>query len=171
MSADDALEFVQKTHSALKYVCEKILSEELNIKGKRFLKSEYILVPLSYYVYKKNLSITPSNVESIKRWLILASFNKRYTGRLESDLKEDIELLCEDKGFQDLIGKLGTQSIVEEWFDRPYEEEHLLTLMILLRDAYDMRKGTVRLSSLNQDELHIHHIFPKSVLKKCLGTI
>ncbi len=40
------------------------------------------------------------------KWLILASFSKRYTGRLESDLYEDMKALEQAKGLEGLLKNL-----------------------------------------------------------------
>jgi len=176
LKANEMLEYLEETGRSLMHTCN-ILSDELNIKGVRYLKSQYLLVTLSYYIFQKKFKIMPSDVKELKRWLILASFSGRYTGRLESDLKEDIELIRNGKVLRHLEDKLSVREITDEYFDRPYEKEHLTTLLILLRErgnydlSCDSSGGFRRLGDIDPKEkgFHIHHIFPKDVLVKVYG--
>jgi hypothetical protein len=169
MSAEEALRQLKRAGDSLQYACSNILEGELNIKSERYLKSQYSLVTLSYYVHKKDYVITPAEIEQIRRWLILASFNKRYTGRLESDLKEDIESLHKGESFDNLVGRLTAKEISRSNLDRAYDEEHLMVLLMLLKESYDLSGELVRLRNLSREDLHIHHIFPKNVLIKVYG--
>ena len=168
LRAKDVLEYLNRTSKALKYTC-KILSNELNIKNARYLKSQYLLVTLSYYTFAKDFRITPGDVRELTRWLILASFSGRYTGRLESDLKEDIELIRKGKTLRNLEDKLPIKEITEMHLERSYEREHVMTLLMLLRNSYDLCRGLRRLRDIDPEELQVHHIFPKSLLVKVYG--
>ena len=174
LKASEMLECLEETGRSLMHACD-ILSDEFNIKGVRYLKSQYLLVTLSYYIFRKSFKIMPSDVRELIHWLILASFSGRYTGRLESDLKEDIGLIREGKTLRYLEDKLPVREITEKHFDRPYEREHLTILLILLKDSYDLyydpREGFMRLRDIDPKErrLHIHHIFPRDVLVKVYG--
>jgi hypothetical protein len=169
MRAEEALRQLKRAGDALKYACSNILEEELNIKSEKYLKSQYFLVTLSYYVHKRDYAITPAEIEQIRRWFILASFSKRYTGRLESDLKEDIDSLYNGKGFDSLEGGLTVKEINRSHLDTTYDEEHQIALLMLLKDSYDLSRELVKLCNLGKEELHIHHIFPKNVLIKVYG--
>jgi len=171
LRANEALKKLDETSESLKRTC-KILRKELNTKGVKYLKSQYLLVTLSYYTFLKNFKIMPSDVKEIIRWLLLASFSGRYTGRLESELREDIELIRKEKKIRHLEDKLPVREITEEHFDRPYEREHLTALLILLRDSYDFNtEGFTRLKDIDPKDkkIHIHHIFPKDLLIKVYG--
>ena len=174
LGADKILECLKKTSRALKCAC-KILSSELNIKNEKYLKSQYLLVTLSYYIFSKDYKITLSDVKQLRRWLILASFSGRYTGRLESDLKEDIELIRKGKTLRDLEDNLTVRKITEEYFDKPYEKEHLTALLILLKDSYDLyydpEEGFRKIGDIDpkKTKIHVHHIVPKDVLIKVYG--
>jgi hypothetical protein len=160
----DALE---KMRDTLTYVVERVLSRELNIKSPRYLKSEYLIVTTSYYSYLKENSLSPSDIKSLKKWLVLASFNGRYTGRLETDLEEDFEELDRSRDIGLVIKNLRTTEIQEEWFNKAYDREHLTTLLILLKDAYDLKRGpSIKIGELDRTEVQIHHIFPKTLVKK-----
>ncbi len=166
MSAEDALKYLDELEYVLKYVIKDVLMNEMNIKSPKFLKSEYLIVPISYYTHLKGGILSPSDLLKIKQWLILASFNRRYTGRLETDLADDINKLKEEMDFQKLQTNLSFTEATEEWLDNTYDREHLTALMIMLKDAYDMSAGAIRICGLNAENIHIHHIFPKALLAK-----
>ena len=167
LSANRIKEYLEKLDDTLMYVVNKILKYELNIKKPSFLKSEYIIVPITYYAYIKENRLTPSDIRGLMRWLILASFNRRYTGRLDTDMAEDITLLTKSKDITALIRNLQTTEVQEEWIDRSVDKEHLTMLSILLRDSFDLvRNATIRLRDINSKHIHVHHIFPKSLIQR-----
>lgn len=166
-SANHIKEYLEKLDDTLMYVVNKVLKYELNIKKPSFLKSEYTIVPITYYAYLKENRLTPSDIKGLMRWLILASFNRRYTGRLDTDMAEDITLLTKSKDITALIRNLQTTKIQEEWIDRSVDKEHLTMLSILLRDSFDLvRNTTIRLRDINSKHIHVHHIFPKSLIQR-----
>ncbi len=180
--ARDELEQLGRTDSQkiiryledVKHALEKtvgVLSEELGVKEIKYLKSKYSMVTLAYYIFKRAV-ITPEDIHSIKRWLLLSSFNKRYTGRLESDLGEDIESISKGKGLKDLENQLTVREVTESMFEGTYDSEHLTALLMLLKDGYDLRTDTltpVKIGSLKPKNIHVHHIFPKDLLTKVYG--
>ncbi|MBC7113787.1 MAG: DUF1524 domain-containing protein, partial [Candidatus Methanomethyliales bacterium] len=162
------IENLEKVSDALNRLIS-LLDRELNIKSDKYLKSKYSLVTLAYYEYKRG-PLRPEDVKAMKRWLVLSSFSKRYTGRLESDLREDIAKIRDGKSFKDIEDFLTVKSIGKNLFDNSYDKEHLLTLLILLKDAYDLRTDALsRIGELKSSELNVHHIFPIEVLKKVYG--
>jgi len=165
--ANQIEEYLEKMNDTLIYVVNKILKHELNIKKPSFLKSEYIIVPITYYAYIKENKLTPSDIKGLTKWLILASFNRRYTGRLDTDLAEDIESLKESKDITALVRNLQTTEIQEEWLDRSVDKEHLTMFSILLRDSFDLVKNaTIRLRDIDSRHIHVHHIFPKAQIQR-----
>lgn len=167
LSANQIKEYLEKLDDTLMYVVNKVLKYELNIKKPSFLKSEYVIVPITYYAYIKENRLTPSDIKGLIKWLILASFNRRYTGRLDTDMAEDIESLTESKDITTLIKNLQTSEIQEEWLDRSVDREHLTMMSIILRDSYDlMRDTTIRIRDIDGKHIHIHHIFPRSQIQK-----
>ena len=162
-------DYLDSTHESLRKTIE-ILEKELNIRAPKYLKSQYILVPLAYYVNKKG-NITPSDIKEIKRWFILASFSRRYTGALESSLEADINILKEGKTLRDLEENLPVKEITYEHLDSSYNKEHISALLILLKDSYDFneKEPTTKISEIETKSLHIHHIFPRDLLVKYYG--
>ncbi len=167
LTAYQITDYLEKLDKTLTYVVKDILNKELNIKKPSFLKSEYAIVPIAYYAYIKENGLMPSDIKGLMKWLILASFNRRYTGRLDTDMAEDISVLAKTKDIKALIKNLQTSDIQEEWLDRSVDREHLTTLSILLSDSFDLVSDTtVRIRDLEGKHIHVHHIFPKSLIQK-----
>ncbi|MEB3757100.1 MAG: hypothetical protein GSR79_09640 [Desulfurococcales archaeon] len=167
LSASKIREYLEELNDVLTYVVDRILKYELNIKKPTFLKSEYTIVPITYYAYIKGNALAPSDIKGLIRWLILASFNRRYTGRLDTDMAEDITALAKTKDITALIKNLQTTEIQKEWLDRSVDKEHLTMFSILLRDSYDLIDKTInRIREIDGKHIHIHHIFPKSQIQR-----
>jgi len=142
---------------------------QLNVRSLDFLKSKYSLVTLCAYLRVKQ-ELEPVDIRSIRRWLLLSSFDRRYTGRLESDLYEDVKLVSEKKSLKAIEDKLKVREITDSLLDTELDREHKLALMMLLKDAFDLKRGeVVRISQIEPAHIHYHHIFPKDVLKKAWG--
>jgi hypothetical protein len=169
LEASKVLEFLKQTDEALCHTCQEIFGKQLNIKSERYLKSQYSLVTLTHYMHKKNLHVALSEISKIKRWLILASFSGRYTGRLESDLKEDIDALSKGLGFEELEKRLTVRSLGQSHLDASYDNEHLTALLILLGNSYDLSNDYTKISELSNEKLEVHHIFPRNLLAKVYG--
>jgi hypothetical protein len=142
---------------------------QLNIKSLNHLKSKYSLVTLCAYLNAKK-EVEEADVVSIRRWLLLSSFDRRYTGRLESDLYGDVKLVDEKKSLKALEDELKVREITDSLLDTEFDREHRLAFMMLLKDAYDLRRDElVRISDIEPKHIQDHHIFPKDVLKKVYG--
>lgn len=93
MSEFRRAEVKDSINEAVKLLCE------LGIKSQKFLQSRYLLVPIAYLLYKEIISqnkmMSEEFKEELSKWLILASQEKRYTGRLESELFENIKVIKE----------------------------------------------------------------------------
>jgi hypothetical protein len=141
-----------------------------------FLQSTYLPVIPSVAVYKRYLAHKRTIDERFKRdmvtWLVYASFDKRYSGRLESVLYEDISTLAEHSyEMGPLLKNLRTKSVSEEDLSGEYDDRHLTLLSILYaynraKDWDDKSVNPARVADLPDDEISVHHIFPEVVLKK-----
>ena len=146
-----------------------VLEKQLNVKSLDYLKSKYSLVTLGMYLNIKQ-ELETADITSIRRWLLLSSFDRRYTGRLEGDLDEDIKLLREKKSLRELENNLKVREITDSLLDTEFDQEHRLALIMLLKDAFDLRKGElISMTDIEPRKLHEHHIFPKDVLRKVYG--
>jgi len=151
------------------------LWKEAWIPNSDYLQSHYLLVPLGYLLYKDVLSkgkvISEDLRKSIIRWLILASVEKRYTGRLETDLSEDVSRIAEGKGVGGLLDNLRLKSIPPEALEGSYDEYHLTILLTLYLEMqtrdWDLDQGPTMplIGELRPTELQIHHIFPRDILE------
>lgn len=166
LTPEKILESIEYTKKALEGVVDTLI-REWNIKEIKFLKSQYSLVTLAYYFHKKQHVIYPEDIKQIGRWLLLSSFEKRYTGRLESDLNEDIKLLSKEKSLKALEEALTYRDFSESLIDGTYDKEHVIALLMILKDGFDLIAPFKRIREI--EEVEIHHIFPKDVLKKVYG--
>lgn len=152
------------------------LMQELGIKSEKYLQSRYLLVPLIYLLYKEILStgymISDAMKENIARYLILASHEKRYTGKLETDLFNDIAQLKDGKGVTGLLENLRIKEIPLSTFEEEYETYHLTMLLLLYNKNkafdWDLKEMPYpkRISELEAKRLSIHHIFPQEFLER-----
>jgi hypothetical protein len=164
---DEILQELEKVKSLLNR-CANVL-EQLNVRSLDYLKSKYSLVTLCTYLSTKP-ELGVADITSIARWLLLSSFDRRYTGRLESDLYEDVTLVLREKSLKALEGKLRIKEITDSLLDTEFDREHRLALQMILKDAFDLRKDKlIRISELKPADIEEHHIFPKDVLRKVFG--
>jgi len=157
-------------NEAVKLLCE------LGIKSQKFLQSRYLLVPIAYLLYKEIISqnrmISEEFKEELSKWLILASQEKRYTGRLESELFEDIKVIKEGSGIKGLMDNLRMREYPFSALDEDYENRHITTLLLLYQKLrtkdwnLDKRPRIPEIKEMNTEDLHIHHIFPKEFLER-----
>ena len=167
----DFLSEVKKSiNEAVNLLCE------LGIKSLKFLQSRYLLVPIAFLLYKE--VILPKRIiseefkEELSKWLILASQEKRYTGRLESELLEDTKAIEKGSGINGLMENLRMREYPFFALDENYENQHITMLLLLYQKLrtkdwnLDKRPRIPEIMEINPDDLHIHHIFPKEFLER-----
>ena len=166
----DFLSEVKKSiNEAVNLLCE------LGIKSLKSLQSRYLLVPIAFLLYKEVIFpkriISEEFKEELSKWLILASQEKRYTGKLESELYEDTKTIEEGSGINGLMKNLeGEYS--SSALDENYENRHITMLLLLYQKLrtkdwnLDERPRIPEIMEINPDDLHIHHIFPKEFLER-----
>ncbi len=175
MGGQSLLEALNSTDKAA-FEAVRLLSSEMGVRGSRFLQSKYLLVPIAYLLHREALSrggvLREDLRQEVTRWLILASAKKRYTGRLESELNEDISAIRRGEGVGGLLKNLGGQALPISALEGEYERYHLTLLLALYHRAgsrdWDLnsRLNPFKISDLAQSELHVHHIFPKDLLDR-----
>lgn len=168
-------ESLEKTRQAIVDASE-FLWKEAWIPTSDYLQSHYLMVTIGYLLHKEIRSrdriISESFKKELTKWLILASAEKRYTGRLETDLYEDVSTIANEKGVTGLLHNLRLKSLPSEVLEGSYDEYHLTLLLTLYnrlrtRDWDLDQRPTVKLiGELEKGELQIHHIFPKEILEK-----
>ena len=167
----DFLSEVKKSiNEAVNLLCE------LGIKSLKSLQSRYLLVPIAFLLYKE--VILPKRIiseefkEELSKWLILASQEKRYTGRLESELLEDTKAIEKGSGINGLMENLRMREYPFFALDENYENQHITMLLLLYQKLrtkdwnLDKRPRIPEIMEINPDDLHIHHIFPKEFLER-----
>ena len=172
---DELLNSLEEAEKAVLHAVD-FLRREAWIPSSEYLQSHYLLVTLSYLLYKDILSrnrlISEDLRKGLIKWLVLASVNKRYTGRLETDLSEDISRIVERKGVNGLLDNLRIKSIPSEILEGSYDRCHLTLLLALYRSLqtrdWDLsqRPAIPLIGEVNPKDLQIHHIFPRDLLER-----
>jgi len=166
----DFLSEVKKSiNEAVNLLCE------LGIKSLKSLQSRYLLVPIAFLLYKEVIFpkriISEEFKEELSKWLILASQEKRYTGKLESELYEDTKTIEEGSGINGLMKNL-EKEYSSSALNENYENRHITMLLLLYQKLrtkdWDLDKSPriPEIKEINPDDLHIHHIFPKEFLER-----
>lgn len=147
--------------------CFKILEENLGIKKSDILPSQYVLIPLAFYISQKKDAFSEKDAKEFILWSLLASFWGRYAGSLETRLDEDIKSINENKNLSKLFhllkDQVGRLYINEERFAGKSKNSKLL-LYVVAREkgAEDWWNG----HKITTSDYEEHHIFPLSLLKK-----
>jgi len=147
--------------------CFKILEENLGIKNSDILPSQYVLIPLAFYISQKKDAFSERDTREFILWFLLASFWGRYAGSPETRLDEDIKSITENKSLHKLFhllkGQVGRLLIDEERFAGKSKNSKLLLYVVARKEgAEDWWKGH-RITTSDYEE---HHIIPRSLLKK-----
>jgi len=147
--------------------CFKILEENIGIKNSDILPSQYVLIPLTFYISQKKDAFLEKDTREFILWFLLASFWGRYAGSPETRLDEDIKSITENKNlgklFHLLKSQVGRLLIDEERFAGKSKNSKLLLYIVAREEgAEDWWKGH-RITTSDYEE---HHIIPRSLLKK-----
>lgn len=114
--------------------------------------------------------LTEDIKSDIIRWIILASFEGRYTGQLETQLQEDLQAI-NNRAIDGLLNNLYTKNLPRDVLEDDYDNKHigLLSILYTLNGARDWYiTGSLQpkqIKELLSKDIHIHHIFPKKYLK------
>jgi len=147
--------------------CFKILEENLGIKNSDILPSQYVLIPLTFYISQKKDLFSEDDAKKFALWFLLASFWGRYAGSPETRLDEDIKTINDnknlDKLFHLLKGQVGRLFVDEERFAGKSRNSKLLLYIAARKEgAEDWWKGH-KITTTDYEE---HHVIPRSLLKK-----
>lgn len=147
--------------------CLRILEENLGIRNSEISPSQYVLIPLTYYISQKGNAFSERDTKEFILWFLLASFWGRYAGSPETRLDEDIRSITENKNLRELFHLLKSQVgrlLVDEERFRGKSKNSKLLLYVVARNegAEDWWKGH-RITTSDYEE---HHIIPRSLLKK-----
>jgi len=147
--------------------CFKILEENLGIRNSDILPSQYVLIPLTFYISQKNDAFSERDTKEFILWFLLASFWGRYAGSPETRLDEDIRSITENKNLRKLFhllkSQVGRLLVDEERFTGKSKNSKLLLYVVARNEgAEDWWKG----HKITTSDYEEHHIIPRSLLKK-----
>jgi len=142
----------------------------------KFLQSRYLLIPIAYLLHRDIIStgkaISEETETNIIRWFLLASVEKRYTGKLETDLLSDIQQIERGKSFSGLMENLRMKEIPLSQLEGDFDDYHLTLLLILYckfktKDwNIEVRPNIREVNELDPGDLQIHHVFPEEFLSR-----
>jgi len=147
--------------------CLKMLDENLGIRTSDILPSQYVLIPLAFYLSHKKTQFTEEEARDFSLWFLLSSFWGHYAGspetRLDEDLKEIDKNLSLKSLFALLKNQVGRLLVDEDRFAGKSRNSKLLLYVVSRNEgAEDWWKGH-RITTSDYEE---HHIIPRSLLKK-----
>jgi hypothetical protein len=170
-SGEEIRKFLKDTEDSI-FKAIKLL-QDFGINSSSFLQSSYLLTPIAYLLYKEPMAITSDRMRSgLEKWLILASHEKRYTGKLETDLFGDVEQIKQGKSVDGLVENLRVKEIPFSTLNEDYEKRHLTLLLMLAKRTgamdWDLKnpREIKKVSELAGEDQWVHHIFPKEFLER-----
>jgi hypothetical protein len=156
------------------------LRSNAGITSPALLASPFLLISLGFYGAQRSYKLSAGEEKGLRRWVLLANAKGRYSrGSSETLLDQDLKILRDGGGFQELLDRLRTQvgrlDVTPEELEGRNQRSALFKTMFLAfraADARDWRSNLViALSHVgNAHQLQFHHIFPKAVLKSTATT-
>jgi hypothetical protein len=156
------------------------LRSNAGITSPALLASPFLLISLGFYGAQRSYKLVASEAQGLRRWVLLANAKGRYSrGSSETLLDQDLKILRDGGGFQELLDRLRTQvgrlDVTPEELEGRNQRSALFKTMFLAFQAADARDWhsnlVIALSHVgNAHQLQFHHIFPKAVLKSTATT-
>ena len=156
------------------------LRSNAGITSPALLASPFLLISLGFYGAQRSYKLSAVEERGLRRWVLLANAKGRYSrGSSETLLDQDLKILRDGGGFQELLDRLRTQvgrlDVIPEELEGRNQRSALFKTMFLAFQAADARDWhsnlVIALSHVgNAHQLQFHHIFPKAVLKSTATT-
>lgn len=156
------------------------LRSNAGITSPALLASPFLLISLGFYGAQRSYKLVAAEEKGLRRWVLLANAKGRYSrGSSETLLDQDLKILRDGGGFQELLDRLRTQvgrlDVTPEELEGRNQRSALFKTMFLAFQAADARDWhsnlVIALSHVgNAHQLQFHHIFPKAVLKSTATT-
>lgn len=150
------------------------------ITSPALLASPFLLISLGFYGAQRSYKLSAAEAQGLRLWVLLANAKGRYSrGSSETLLDQDLKILRDGGGFQELLDRLRTQvgrlDVTPEELEGRNQRSALFKTMFLAFQAADARDWhsnlVIALSHVgNAHQLQFHHIFPKAVLKSTATT-
>ena len=156
------------------------LRSNAGITSPALLASPFLLISLGFYGAQRSYKFSAAEERGLRRWVLLANAKGRYSrGSSETLLDQDLKILRDGGGFQELLDRLRTQvgrlDVTPEELEGRNQRSALFKTMFLAFQAAAARDWhsnlVIALSHVgNAHQLQFHHIFPKAVLKSTATT-
>ena len=156
------------------------LRSNAGITSPALLASPFLLISLGFYGAQRSYKLSAAEAQGLRRWVLLANAKGRYSrGSSETLLDQDLKILRDGGGFQELLDRLRTQvgrlDVTPEELEGRNQRSALFKTMFLAFQAAGARDWhsnlVIALSHVgNAHQLQFHHIFPKAVLKSTATT-
>ena len=156
------------------------LRSNAGITSPALLASPFLLISLGFYGAQRSYKLTAAEAQGLRRWVLLTNAKGRYSrGSSETLLDQDLKILRDGGGFQELLDRLRTQvgrlDVTPEELEGRNQRSALFKTMFLAFQAAAARDWhsnlVIALSHVgNAHQLQFHHIFPKAVLKSTATT-
>lgn len=173
-SSSELMETWKKTKKAFNGAI-MFLKNSAGIESSKWLTSQYVIIPLAFFFYKKDKTkTTEREIAGLLLWFFITTIYTRLTGRM-SNLDKDIRAIATSTPIDELIKNLhedvSSFSVTPEMIKGAYNRSNLTPLLRVIlsqRDAKDFFTGmSIKTTSIGyENQIEGHHIFPKSLLKK-----
>ncbi|MBI4611395.1 MAG: DUF262 domain-containing protein [Candidatus Rokubacteria bacterium] len=176
-------EFWKKSQDELRGIwerTERAVDSAVNFvrQNARFESSEWLpslnaLIPIAAY-FDRQRKIVKDVETGLLRWFYLASLRGRYSVSLETGLDEDLKAFGAADPIAELVknlGPLGSLEVSADEFDDAGWRNPLFPMTYAVarkRRAKDWFRGIALGTDVvgEEQQIHIHHIFPKALLKE-----
>ena len=150
------------------------LKNNAGIESSSLLTQEMILIPLTYFFYKKKSQrISDREINGLLLWFFITLVFGRYSGKV-SEMDRDIKDINSDDPIKNLYDNLkrniSSFNITPEMIIGTYNNNKFLSLLFVIiknKSANDWFTG-INISSTSmggRNKIQKHHIFPKNFLK------
>jgi len=154
----------------------EFLNNHLNIRNGKILPFSSIIVPLSYFYFKKNgQGETTFELNQLKKFVWRASFANRFDSSVESKLEEDVERVEKILSGELPQYNYGPAAITfRDIMDQEMDLGSAFCKSILCLYSYNEPRNLSNNSPVNLDSINnwnqgeFHHIFPQGYLKKII---
>lgn len=177
---DDIKQAVQDTEQAIDALLEAT-GKYLGMDGKSHSNKNAFPAMVKYLINNSGDFPDDAAKARILHWYVSASLRGRHSGPVDTIINQDLADLAEPNPILALLERErirlgGEREVTPEDFDavrtnaRFYLMRHIMPRVWGARDWMARKQIFCRLSELEPDtKLQWHHIFPKAVLRDCLG--
>ncbi|HAG08087.1 MAG TPA: hypothetical protein DCK87_00745 [Desulfotomaculum sp.] len=154
------------------------IKNNAGLESSDWVPSINALVPIVFYLSKKNAQLTNEEEKGLLFWFFEATIHGRFTGSPETKIDQDLKAIEAGDPIGNMVANLKKDipsfDITVEMTEGKYQRHPFLPLIFTIlrqKNAKDWFTGTV-LSSTNvgpEHQLELHHIFPQAVLKESIN--